>query len=266
MEEVLEAENLKVALRRVRKNKGSPGVDGMTVEELGDYLREHWVQIRELLQTGRYSPQPVRQHVIPKSGGGVRKLGIPTVLDRFIQQALLQVLQRRLDPTFSAHSYGFRPGRSAHQAAKAARGYVQEGRRVVVDVDLSKFFDRVHHDKLMGKLGNRIDDRVVLGLIRRYLNAGVMVNGVVMERHEGAEPGTDCRGSQELSRRLEKLLPTGRDTSCLPGSGQMDPTSPASCSAQAMETGSNDLPRARGPWSVLDHGSPGGCQRTPMVA
>ncbi len=184
MEKELERQNLQNALRRVKKNKGSPGIDGMTVEELPGYLREHWPAIREQVLTGRYQPSAVKEQQIPKGGGGVRKLGIPTVLDRFIQQAMLQVLQPMIDPSFSEHSYGFRPKRSAHQAVKAARRFVQEGRRIVVDVDLSKFFDRANHDVLMGKLAGRISDKAMLRLIRRYLSAGVMVDGVVTERHE----------------------------------------------------------------------------------
>lgn len=189
MEAVVDRRNLQAALKRVKKNKGSPGIDGMTVDELSTHLREHWLQIREQLLTGRYQPQPVRQHEIPKSGGGMRKLGIPTVLDRFIQQALLQVLQPRFDPTFSDHSYGFRPGRGARDAISAAQRFVQEGRRVVVDVDLEAFFDRVNHDILMGKLAARIEDRRVLGLIRRYLNAGIVADGVVVDRYEGTPQG-----------------------------------------------------------------------------
>jgi RNA-directed DNA polymerase len=185
----LERENLRVALKRVRQNKGSPGIDGMKVEELADYLREHWGRLREEVLAGRYQPAAVKRRQIPKSGGGVRELGIPTVLDRFIQQALLQVLQPLFDPGFSQHSYGFRPGRSALQAVRAARRYVQEGGRVVVDVDLSKFFDRVNHDVLMGKLAKRIADKEMLRLIRRYLEAGVMADGVVVERHEGTPQG-----------------------------------------------------------------------------
>ncbi len=189
MQRVLSRPNLKAALKRVRKNKGGPGVDGMTVDDLPSYLREHWPRLREELLAGTYLPSPVRRHEIPKSGGGVRQLGIPTVLDRFIQQALLQVLQPGFDATFSEHSYGFRPGRSAHAAVMAAKRYVQEGRRVVVDVDLERFFDRVNHDVLMGRLAKRIPDRRVLGLIRRYLDAGVMANGVVVERQEGTPQG-----------------------------------------------------------------------------
>ena len=189
MERVLSRPNLKGALKRVKSNRGSPGIDGMTVAELPGYLRENWPRIREDLLTGTYQPQPVRRQQIPKSGGGVRELGIPTVLDRFIQQALLQVLQPRFDPSFSTHSFGFRPGRSAHGAVKAARDYVQSGRRYVVDVDLERFFDRVNHDVLMGKLARRVADRRVLGLVRRYLVAGVMAHGVVIERHEGTPQG-----------------------------------------------------------------------------
>jgi RNA-directed DNA polymerase len=189
LEKALERANLQAALKRVRSNKGSPGIDGMTVEELPDHLREQWPRIREELLAGDYQPTVVKRQEIEKSGGGVRELGIPTVLDRFIQQALLQVLQPLFDPSFSKYSYGFRPGRSAHQAVKAARRYVQEGRRVVVDVDLSRFFDRVNHDVLMSKLASRIADKSMLGLIRRYLEAGVLAHGVVIERHEGTPQG-----------------------------------------------------------------------------
>ena len=189
MERVLSRPNLQAALQRVRRNKGSSGIDGMTVEELPKYLEEHWLAIREPLLAGRYRPQAVRRHQIPKSGGGMRDLGIPTVLDRFIQQALLQVLQPQFDPGFSEHSHGFRPGRRAHDAIIAAQKYVQGGRRWVVGVDLERFFDRVNHDVLMGRLAKRIADHRVLGLIRRYLEAGVMAHGVVIERHEGTLQG-----------------------------------------------------------------------------
>ncbi|HEU0053858.1 MAG TPA: group II intron reverse transcriptase/maturase, partial [Longimicrobium sp.] len=189
MERVVERGNVKAALKRVEQNKGSPGIDGMTVDELRSWLVENWKEVRERLLDGTYQPTPVRGQEIPKSGGGVRKLGIPTVLDRLIQQAILQVLQPKFDPTFSEHSHGFRPGRSAHDAVCEAQRYVQEGRRWVVDVDLEKFFDRVNHDVLMGRLEKRIGDKRMLGLIRGYLNAGIMVNGVVMERHEGTPQG-----------------------------------------------------------------------------
>lgn len=181
--------NVKAALRRVKENRGSAGVDGMTVGELGGYLACHWESIREQLLSGSYQPRPVRRQVIPKRGGGERELGIPTVLDRFIQQAILQVLQPLFDPTFSAHSYGFRPGRRAHDAVRQAQQHVQEGYSWVVDVDLERFFDRVNHDVLMGRLAKRLGDRQLLGLIRRYLEAGVMAGGVVVERHEGTPQG-----------------------------------------------------------------------------
>lgn len=189
MEEVVQRGNAGAALKRVRQNKGSPGVDGMTVDELPEYLAEYWEEIREQLVAGTYQPRPVKRQEIPKSGGGVRELGIPTVLDRFVQQAILQVLQPRFDPTFSEHSHGFRPGRRAHDAVCEAQRYIQDGRRVVVDVDLEKFFDRVNHDVLMGKLSARIADKRMLGLIRRYLEAGIMANGVVVERWEGTPQG-----------------------------------------------------------------------------
>jgi RNA-directed DNA polymerase len=186
IEEVCERENLKEALRRVKANKGSAGVDGMTVGRLGDHLKQHWPAIREQLLNGTYEPKPVRRVEIPKpDGGGVRKLGIPTVLDRFIQQAVLQVLQRRWDRTFSEHSYGFRPGRSAHQAVAQAQHYIAQGYDWVVDLDLERFFDRVNHDKLMGRLAQRIDDKRLLRLIRAFLNAGIMENGLVKPSVEG---------------------------------------------------------------------------------
>jgi group II intron reverse transcriptase/maturase len=189
MEAVVDRENLKAALKRVRRNGGSPGSDGMTVGELPDYLRHSWGAIREQLLAGSYRPQPVLRRQIAKSDGGMRELGIPTVLDRFIQQALLQVLQPRFDPSFSDHSYGFRPGRRAHDAVRRAQRYISEGRRWVVDVDLERFFDRVHHDTLMGALSKRIADRRILRLIRRYLEAGVLADGVVIERVEGTPQG-----------------------------------------------------------------------------
>jgi RNA-directed DNA polymerase len=189
MERVVARENAEEALKRVRRNKGSPGIDGMTVEELEPYLRENWQTIREQLLAGSYRPSAVRRKQIPKSGGGVRELGIPTVLDRFVQQLFLQVLTPIFDPTFSEHSHGFRPGRKAHDAVRQAQRYIQDGIRWVVDVDLEKFFDRVNHDVLMGKLENRIGDRRMLRIIRRYLEAGVLAEGVVVERHEGTPQG-----------------------------------------------------------------------------
>jgi len=189
MEQVVEASNLRSALKRVRRNKGSPGIDGMTVNELAGYLREHWPTLREQLLRGEYQPQPVLVRYIPKAGGGTRMLGIPTAVDRFIQQALLQVLQPMIDPTFSLHSHGFRPGRSAHGALKEAKGHVETGRCWVVDVDLAKFFDCVNHDLLMGRMEKRVEDRRALGLIRRYLETGLMSDGVVMRRHQGTPQG-----------------------------------------------------------------------------
>lgn len=189
MELVVERQSCLAALKRVKANKGSPGIDGMTVGELPAYLKANWLRIREDLLSGCYQPQAVKRVAIPKPGGGERELGIPTVLDRFIQQLLLQVLQPRFDPTFSDASYGFRPGRRAHDAVRRAQGYVQDGRRFAVDVDLEKFFDRVNHDVLMGRLEKRIADKRVLGLIRRYLSAGVLAGGVTSERHEGTPQG-----------------------------------------------------------------------------
>ena len=189
MEKVCERPNLLAALKRVRRNKGSPGMDGMTVDELPIHLRAHWPRLREQLLAGTYQPALVKEQLIPKSSGGMRKLGIPTVVDRFIQQAVLQVLQPMFDPDFSKHSHGFRPGHRAHDAIVEAQGYIQGGRKWVVDVDLEQFFDRVNHDVLMGRLAKRIGDRRVLGLIRRYLGAGIMANGVATERHEGTPQG-----------------------------------------------------------------------------
>src|SRR5499433_487327 len=190
MEEVCERENLKEALRQVKANKGSPGVDGMTVGRVTDYLKQHWPAIREQLLNGTYEPMPVRRVEIPKpDGGGVRKLGIPSVLDRFIQQAVMQVLQRRWDRTFSDYSYGFRPGRSAHQAVARAQQYIAEGHGWCVDLDLEKFFDRVNHDKLMGQIAKRVEDKRLLKLIRAFLNAGVMENGLVSPSVEGTPQG-----------------------------------------------------------------------------
>src|ERR1035441_1388109 len=189
MEEICERENLKQALQRVKANKGSPGVDGMTVGGINDYLKQHWPAIREQLLSGTYEPKPVRRVEIPKPDGGVRKLGIPTVLDRFIQQAVMQVLQRQWDSTFSDHSYGFRPGRSAHQAVARAQQYIAAGYGWVVDLDLEKFFDRVNHDKLMGQIAKRVEDKRLLKLIRAFLNAGVMENGLVSPSVEGTPQG-----------------------------------------------------------------------------
>jgi RNA-directed DNA polymerase len=210
MEEVCERENLKEALRRVRRNKGSAGVDGMTVGGITDYLKQHWPAIREQLLNGTYEPRPVRRVEIPKPDGGVRKLGIPTVLDRLIQQAVMQVLQRQWDPTFSESSYGFRPGRSAQQAVAQAQKHIAEGHGWCVDFDLEKFFDRVNHDKLMGRIAKRIEDRRLLKLIRAFLNAGVMENGLVSPSVEGTPQGGPLSPLlsnlvlDELDRELER--------------------------------------------------------------
>ncbi len=189
MEEICERENLRKAWKRVRDNKGSPGVDGMTIDQMPTYLREHWPTIREQLLKGTHVPQPVKRVEIPKPDGGVRKLGIPTVLDRLIQQAVLQILQPRWDPTFSKHSYGFRPGRSAHQAVAQAQQYVAQGYKWVVDIDLEKFFDRVNHDIVMNRVAKRVSDKRVLKLIRAFLNAGVMESGLVSPVEEGTPQG-----------------------------------------------------------------------------
>ena len=210
IEEACEKENLKEALRRVKANAGAAGIDGMTVKELPDYLRENWPRMKEQLLAGTYKPQPVRRVEIPKSGGGTRKLGIPTVVDRFVQQMVLQVLQKRWDPTFSEYSYGFRPGRSAQQAVAKAQEYIQQGYDWVVDLDLEKFFDRVNHDVLMSRIARRISDKRLLRLIRGFLNSGVMENGLVGPTDEGTPQGGPLSPLlsnlllDELDRELER--------------------------------------------------------------
>lgn len=189
MERILSRENLLTALKRVERNKGSHGVDGMSVKFLRRHLYENWDSLREALRTGNYLPSPVRRVEIPKASGGVRLLGIPTVTDRFIQQAIAQVLTPIFDPTFSDNSYGFRPNRRAHDAIRKAKGYIKEGFRWVIDMDLEKFFDKVNHDKLMGILAKRIEDRILLKLIRKYLQSGVMLNGIVQSTEEGTPQG-----------------------------------------------------------------------------
>jgi group II intron reverse transcriptase/maturase len=189
MELILSRENLIEALKRVEKNKGSHGIDGMSVKSLRRHLYENWDTLCDSLRKGTYQPNPVRRVEIPKPNGGVRLLGIPTVTDRFIQQAIAQVLTPLFDPTFSEHSYGFRPNRRGHDAVRKARGYISEGYRWVIDMDLEKFFDKVNHDKLMGILASRIQDRLVLKLIRKYLQAGIMINGVVYDAEEGTPQG-----------------------------------------------------------------------------
>jgi len=211
MEEVCELENVKQALQRVKANKGSPGVDGMTVDQLPEYLKQHELEIGEQLRKGTYQPQPVRRVEIPKPDGqGVRKLGIPCVLDRFVQQAVLQVLQKRWDPTFSEHSHGFRPGRSARQAVHEAQQYITEGYGWVVDLDLEKFFDRVNHDRLMAAVAARVADKRLLKLIRAFLEAGVMEDGLVSPVDEGTPQGGPLSPLlsnlvlDELDRELER--------------------------------------------------------------
>jgi len=189
LQAALTRENLSQAWRRVKANKGAAGVDGLSIDQTAQMLRTRWPGIRQALLAGQYRPAPVRKVMIPKPDGSQRELGIPTVLDRLIQQALLQVLQPQIDPTFSEHSHGFRPGRRAHDAVKAARAFVQSGKRVVVDVDLAKFFDRVNHDILINRLGKRIEDAGVIRLVRAYLNAGIMDGGVVADRQLGTSQG-----------------------------------------------------------------------------
>lgn len=189
MERIVDRSNMQRAWKRVKRNGGSPGIDGLTVEDGPAWLREHWSRIREELLAGTYQPQSIRRATIPKRGGGERHLGIPTVVDRLIQQAVLQVLQPDIDATFSTHSYGFRPRRGAHGAIAEAQRHTQVGKKYVVDVDLERFFDRVNHDVLMGRLARRIEDKRVLRLCRRYLEAGVLADGVVLERHEGTPQG-----------------------------------------------------------------------------
>lgn len=189
MEAICEPVNLRQALKRVKANKGAAGADGMNVSELPNYLKHHWLELKAQLLSGSYRASPVRRVAIPKPGGGERLLGIPTVVDRFIQQAVMQVLQGQWDSTFSAHSYGFRPGRSAHQAVKQAQEYIGSGYHWVVDLDLEKFFDRVNHDVLMARIAKRVSDKRVLSLIRGYLNAGVMEAGLVRPVTEGTPQG-----------------------------------------------------------------------------
>lgn len=209
-EQIFSRENLLAALKRVERNGGAPGVDGMTTDELADHLREHWLSIRARLDAGVYQPSPVKRTMIAKEGGGERQLGIPTVLDRFIQQAMLQVLSDVFEPTFSEHSYGFRPHRSAQQAVQVARSYIEEGYTWVVDLDLAKFFDTVHHDRLMARMKQTVTDKQVLRLVNAYLKAGVMVAGVVVDTHEGTPQGGPLSPLlsnivlTELDRKLEE--------------------------------------------------------------
>ena len=210
LEEMLEASNREDALERVKENKGSAGIDGLSVKELPEYVAQNWSEIKAALMEGRYKPKPVKRVEIPKPNGGMRQLGIPTVLDRFIQQMVMQTLQRYLDETFSGYSYGFRPGKSAHQAVLQAQEYVRSGLRYVVDIDLEKFFDNVNHDILMGRLAKRIGDKRVLKLIRAFLKAGVMENGLVSASEAGTPQGGPLSPLlsnvllDELDKELEK--------------------------------------------------------------
>lgn len=210
MEEVLRRENLQKALKRVRSNKGAPGVDGMTVEDLPGYLKDEWPRLREELLSATYEPKPVRVVEIPKPSGGKRMLGIPTVLDRMIEQAILQVIGPIFEPTFSDASFGFRPGRSAHQALARAREHIAAGYRFVVDLDLEKFFDRVNHDILMSRVARKIEDKRLLRLLRRFLTAGMMVGGVVSPRSAGTPQGSPLSPLlsnvllDDLDKELEK--------------------------------------------------------------
>jgi RNA-directed DNA polymerase len=209
-ERIVSRDNLMAALRRVRSNGGAPGVDGMRVEELPEHLRAHWPSIREKMEAGKYEPSPVKRVEIPKPGKGMRQLGIPTVQDRFIQQAMHQVLSPQFEPTFSEHSYGFRPGRSAHEAVKAAQEHVEAGYKWVVDIDMERFFDTVNHDRLMARMKTVVKDKRVLRLVNAYLKAGVMVNGVVVEMREGTPQGGPLSPLlsnivlTELDRKLEE--------------------------------------------------------------
>ena len=189
MEEVVERSNLQLAYQRVVENKGAPGVDGLPVPQFKDWLKMHWPSVKRALLEGRYLPRPVRRVDIPKPAGGVRTLGVPTLVDRLIQQALHQVLQPLFEPTFSDSSYGFRPGRGAHQAVRKAQGYIREGKRWVVDLDLEKFFDRVNHDVLMARVARQVSDVRVLKVIRRFLEAGMMCEGLVEQRTQGTPQG-----------------------------------------------------------------------------
>ncbi len=205
MERVIARSNMLLALKRVKDNKGAPGVDGVTVEQLDQYCRDHWLRIKEELLAGTYKPQPVRRVEIPKPDGGTRNLGIPTVIDRLIQQALHQELTPIFEPIFSEYSYGFRPNRSAHDAVRQARRYAEEGYEWVVDIDLEKFFDRANHDMLMARVAREVTDKRVLKTIRRYLQSGVMINGVVVRSEEGTPQGGP------LSPLLSNILLTDLD-------------------------------------------------------
>lgn len=210
MKQILSRENLLLALQRVERNKGSHGVDGMSVKSLRRHIYDNWLAIHDSIIEGTYEPLPVRRVEIPKPNGGVRLLGIPTVTDRFIQQAIAQVLTAIYDPTFSEHSYGFRPNRRGHDAVRKAKGYIEEGYRWVIDMDLEKFFDKVNHDRLMGTLAKKVKDKILLKLIRKYLQSGILINGVVIDSKEGTPQGGPLSPLlsnivlDELDKELEK--------------------------------------------------------------
>ena len=250
MEEVCERGNCWQAYKRVKANKGSPGIDGMKVGDLSGYLKQHWPSIREQLLRGTYQPQPVRRVEIPKPDGGVRKLGIATVLDRFIQQAVMQVLQRRWDPTFSEHSHGFRPKRSAHQAIAKAQQYIAAGHRWVVDLDLEKFFDRVNHDKLMAAIARRVTDKRVLRWIGAFLKVGVLENGLVSPAEEGTPQGGPLtpRTQKAISSSKEQWWGGEKGTHCL------------ICVVNSNTVMSND------PLDQNGKGSPAECRSWPVAA
>jgi RNA-directed DNA polymerase len=222
LEQVLERENMLQALHRVERNQGAPGIDGMTVKDLRQYVKENWAHTKETLLEGTYKPSPVRRVELPKPGGGIRLLGIPTVVDRLIQQALNQVLTLIFDPNFSPYSYGFRTGKKGHDAVRQARDYIQQGYKVVVDTDLSKFFDRVNHDMLMSRVARKVKDKRVLKLTRAYLEAGVLQGGVVIKSEEGVQQGGPMSPllanimlddfDKELTRRGHKFVRYADDT------------------------------------------------------
>ena len=250
MEAILERGNMLEALKRVEGNKGAPGVDGMGAARLRGYLDRHWDKIKSALLDGTHRPEPVRRVEIPKESGGVRLLGIPTALDRLIQQAVAQALSPLWEPTFSERSYGFRPGRSAHMAVEQARRYVEDGYTHVVDIDLSKFFDRVHHDRLMARLAGRIRDKRVLKLIRAYLDSGALVGGVVERTGEGTPQGKEfgdgCRRAERPAARLGGVLPPRPARNAGERARPLGQETPAGISLDTLETSADQDQEPRG--------------------
>ena len=220
LERILSRDNLNEAYRRVKANRGSHGVDGMTVDELLPYLKQNGETLKQSIREGEYQPQAVRRVEIPKADGGVRLLGIPTVVDRLLQQAIAQELTQIFDPEFSENSYGFRPGRSAHQAVIAARGHIQAGYGWTVDIDLEKFFDKVNHEKLMNLVAREVKDKQVLKLIRQYLEAGIMANGVKVKNEEGTPQGGPLSPllANIIDRKSTRLNSSHSDRSRMPSS------------------------------------------------